>query len=165
MELLNLHARHEVLIKDLVSGGPADGLKPREVMRLIYRSFPLEHASAYAILLDRAADPGGVPLLFHCSAGKDRTGFGAALVLRALGVPMKTAIDDYLLTNDHWQGPSVMYQLAPDMRLALGGAHAEYLEASFEAIDDEYGSLDRYLEKALGFGKPRVAALRNALLQ
>src|ERR1700742_3470960 len=70
MELLNLHARHEVLINELVSGGPADGLKPRKVMRLIYRSFPLEHASAYAVLLDRAAAPDGVPLLFHCSAGK-----------------------------------------------------------------------------------------------
>jgi protein-tyrosine phosphatase len=163
-EVLNLRPRHEVLIKELVRRGATGDHGPRELMQLVYRSLPLEHSTSYAKLLECAANPSGVPLLFHCTAGKDRTGFGAALLLRTLGVPMATVIDDYLLTNGNWRGTGVLKDLSAEMRLALGGAHAEYLEASFKAIDEHYGSLDRYLEKALAFGTPRVAALRDTLL-
>jgi protein-tyrosine phosphatase len=164
LEVLDLETRHEVLVQELVRGGEAGGLAPRELMRRIYRAFPLEHSQVYATLLDRVADPSGLPLLFHCTAGKDRTGFGAALVLRTLGVPMRTVVDDYLLTNDNWRGTGALNDVPEPIRLALGRAHAEYLAASFEAIDERYGSLDHYLEKALAFGKHRVAALRDALL-
>jgi protein-tyrosine phosphatase len=165
LEVLNLRPRHEALIQELIRSSRAEGPAAGELMRSTYRTFPLEHAGVYARLLERVADPSGLPLLFHCTAGKDRTGFGAALVLRALGVPMATVVGDYLLTNVHWRASGVLNDAPVEIRVAFGGAHANYLAASFEAIVEHYGSLDRYLERALAFGKRRVAALRDALLE
>ena len=63
------------------------------------REFATTFAHRYRAVFDRLADPENLPALIHCTAGKDRTGFGAALVLMALGVPRETAFEDYLLTN------------------------------------------------------------------
>ena len=51
--------------------------------------------------MDNLLEAKGQPLLFHCTAGKDRTGFAAAITLRLLGVPEETILEDYLLSNDY----------------------------------------------------------------
>ena len=72
------------------------------MMTGLYRWFVTDPVARerFAALLRLLADPDGVPLLFHCSAGKDRTGWAAALVLTALGVDRETVLADYLLTNE-----------------------------------------------------------------
>jgi len=102
------------------------------------------------------------PALIHCAAGKDRTGVLAALTHHIAGVADDDVIDDYLLTNDPTRfdrrGQMFMDHIAgitgrrPDeaaMRAAMG-VEARYLAAAFAVIKAEHGSLDGYLEQAVG---------------
>ena len=143
---------------------PAD---TRRAMGNIYRSYARDHTTQYGVLLHRLAEAGDKPLLFHCAAGKDRTGFAAAVVLRALGVSMELILEDYLLTNryiEDWlekrQGDAY-----PDHIHAVLGAHADFLGAAFEAVDREFGSFEAYLREALGVTEERREGLRDALLE
>ena len=102
----------------------------------------------------------------HCTAGKDRTGFAAALLLTALGVPREAVIDDYLLTNTAVDlrsqlmndqsgfgiAPSTrfMVDLRRDAQDALLAADADYLQAAFDALEASHGSVDAYLSGAIG---------------
>lgn len=113
----------------------------------------------------------GRPVLFHCAAGKDRTGFAAAILLRALGVPQEVVLQDYQLTNHYLQkGYAKALTLmrlvkGRDFSVAIGKfmeAHPGYLGAAFESIDLQYGSFDDYLFRGLGLSKDdpqRLAAL------
>src|SRR6185436_18564468 len=67
------------------------------------RAFVGEFRDVFARFLRDLSDPTNLPTLFHCTAGKDRTGYAAALVLLALDVPRETAMRDYLLTNTYTQ--------------------------------------------------------------
>lgn len=102
------------------------------------------------------------PVLIHCAAGKDRTGMLAALTHHLLGVSRDDLIEDYLLTNVavdlEARAPDIALQLekftgrvaAPDAIVAFMGVEAAYLDAAFRAIEARHGSLDAYLEQALG---------------
>lgn len=90
------------------------------------------------------------PLLFHCSAGKDRAGFAAALFLSSLGVDRETIIQDYLLTNEFLRDKyKVMLEKHPEMEPLLA-AKEEYIQAAFDLIDKEYGGMENYLTRNLG---------------
>jgi protein-tyrosine phosphatase len=111
--------------------------------------------SAYRGLVAAVADPGDRPLVFHCTAGKDRTGWAAASILTALGVPEQAVLDDYLRSNTY-----VLPKYAP-LLAALPAAkaaqarpllevHPEYLRAGTDEAALRYGSMDGYLRQALG---------------
>ena len=71
------------------------------------------------------------PLVFHCTAGKDRTGFAAALILSALGVPLPVVMQDYLLTNDFYRQPKAANGFASqDVLDVLWQVQADFLEAA-----------------------------------
>jgi len=85
------------------------------------------------------------PLLFHCSAGKDRTGLGAALFLSALGVNREVIYQDYLLTNECLKDKyAVLIESVPLLAPILE-ARLEYIQAAFDIIDSEYGGTESYL--------------------
>lgn len=100
----------------------------------------------------------GKPILFHCAAGKDRTGFAAAILLRLLGVPQETVIQDYQLTNQYLsQGYARSLAL---LRLIKGKAfmeaigkfmeaRPEYLGAAFDSVTSQYGSFNEYVSRGL----------------
>jgi protein-tyrosine phosphatase len=117
-----------------------------------YRLFCVDHVEEYRQTFAIASDPGNYPLLLHCTSGKDRTGFAAALLLLAVGAPRETVIDDYSLTNlcrrpvPQLLGPETPEEVVD----VLLSAQPKYLEAAFEEIDREHGSFDAYLERALG---------------
>jgi protein-tyrosine phosphatase len=145
--------------------------KPEDIfgaMVGIYRGFITEHTPEYKSFMEHICHGGHVPLLFHCSAGKDRTGFGAALIFLSLGVPMETVFEDYLLTNDYIvrnfaeRFPDLA---SPELFHTMMDAHPRYLRASFEEIDKAYGSVDRYLEEGLGVTADMRAALQEQLLE
>ncbi len=145
----------------------------RATMLEIYRHFPHEQAENYREMFRRIA-AGRVPLVFNCSAGKDRTGLAAALLLSLLGVPRDVIEADYLLTNDVMErladflAASPRYQdfvtLRRDKALPLLRAEAEYLEASFAVIEGQHGSVQGYLTDVLGITEAEQDTIRGILL-
>ena len=90
-----------------------------------------------------------VPLMFHCSAGKDRTGMGAALFFSALGVDEQTIIKDYLLSNVYLANKYAKYKTDNPNLSGLFEVKSEFLLAGLDKIKNDYGSIDNYLVKVL----------------
>jgi protein-tyrosine phosphatase len=115
----------------------------------------------------------GRPVLFHCAAGKDRTGYAAAILLRILGVPLDVVMEDYLLSNQYYLAAHSRNLLM--LRLMKGKRFSDtvkgflevrpaYLAAAFEAIDREFGSFERYTRSGLGLTEQDVEHLKNIYL-
>ncbi|HET6827674.1 MAG TPA: tyrosine-protein phosphatase, partial [Ramlibacter sp.] len=106
------------------------------------------------------------PTVFHCTAGKDRTGFAAALVLHALGATREEVMRDYLLTNERLNTAPLRGTLLPaHVADVLLRVQPEFLDAAFEAIAQDYGSLQSYLADGLRLGVPEMQRLRELYLQ
>jgi len=141
----------------------------RERMVTLYRELPFTQREGYRALFSRLAEH-RTPLLFHCSAGKDRTGIGAALLLSALDVPLESILRDYQETNNFdlrskFKGHEI-HTLAPAESLAaMSGAHPEYLEAAFAAIVAHSGSIAGYLQTVLSLSAAEIDRVRAHLLE
>lgn len=112
---------------------------------------------------------GDVPLAFHCTAGKDRTGVAAALLLTALGVPRATIVEDYLLSNQHMAPmpahPTGFWaKLSPEAARAFAGVDRHYIDAVFAVTDRHPGGTMGYLKDKMGLGAPEIAKLRTLYL-
>ncbi len=137
----------------------------REIMRESYRNYVRHNTHSFRALFAHLLQD-HAPLVIHCTAGKDRTGFACALVLHTLGVPDEVIAEDYLLTNRFYRrDPSSAVDLPDDVREAIGSVEASYLTAAFGAIHAEYGGLDRYVKEGLGLGENERTALKNRYLQ
>ncbi|MDR0630036.1 MAG: tyrosine-protein phosphatase [Treponema sp.] len=110
-----------------------------EIARPQYRKF-------FSIL----ADPAHTPLLFHCSAGKDRTGLAAAFILSALGVDRERIYQDYLLSAAYLREMIRQWLAAEPLLEAVLSVRRGYLEAAFAAIDAAFGGINRYVQEELG---------------
>lgn len=140
----------------------------------MYRRLPARAEPALAVLFPLLLDPGAYPVLIHCTAGRDRTGFAAAMILRALGVPAETAIEDYCLIEDGARRAREglvrsmralsLFQMSREAIVEFLTPQAEYLRAAFESIEAEHGSVESYLERRLGFSGADRGALRALLL-
>jgi protein-tyrosine phosphatase len=116
-------------------------------------------------------DRGQLPALFHCTTGKDRTGWAAAAFLTLLGVPKETVMEDYLRSNDYILP---MYQKVidafvaakgdPSIPPAILGVKREYLEAAFAEMEATYGTIERYFSEGLGIDASQQKALRDIYL-
>jgi protein-tyrosine phosphatase len=116
----------------------------------------------------------GQPVLFHCAAGKDRTGFAAAILLRILGVPQDVVLEDYLLTNKYFLSAFrwnlVMARLTRGKRFmsavkAFMEANPAYLGAAFDAIDREHDSFEKYVRNGLGLTQKEIEHLKSLYLE
>ena len=125
------------------------------------RANTLRFAQLFAHVLDAQHN---TPLVFHCTAGKDRTGFAAALLLRALGVPEEQVFHDYLLTNARLHGAAGASNLPPPLARVLHSVQKEFLEAAFEAVHQDYGSLQDYLQDGIGLDAAGRRQLESLLL-
>ena len=131
------------------------------------RLFVREFTPTYAEMVKRVVHSDGRPALIHCTAGKDRTGLGTAILLWILGVPMETVFADYLLTNEYNAQRNEM--MLGKLRQAIAGnngvaaetvdlspmvalttAKRDYLRAAVESITADYGSIDNYIHDGLG---------------
>jgi protein-tyrosine phosphatase len=152
-------------LRDIAHRREATGEDVASLMRRAYASYALECGPRFHALFDVLLEEGRTPLLYHCSAGKDRTGFATALLLTALGVAWDHVMQDYLATNDIWRGDGrLAAELPPAVANDLLRVSPDYLEAGFAALKREYGSIDRYLERMLGLLPRRREQLRALLL-
>lgn len=114
---------------------------------------------------------GHAPLAFNCTAGKDRTGIAAALLLTALGVPREAVIGDYLLTNRYFDPQKVVRsdsqasqgwrRLPPDVLRAYMAADRDYIEAALHVVESHRGGTEGYLRDELGLSRADLVALRR----
>lgn len=153
-------------LRDIVATGEATGENVLTVMRHAYVAYALEWSHRYRDLFAQMLEPDALPLMFHCSAGKDRTGFGAALILTALGVPYATIKQDYLATNRLWRGDAgIAAGLPAPVAGTLLRVHGELLDAAFDAITGAFGTFERYAAVELGMDGGRIARLRGVLVE
>ncbi len=153
-------------LRTLSEQGDTARLPIQQLMAEAYAAYALTWNHRYARLFDLLLEPNAPALLFHCTAGKDRTGFGAALILAALGVDRATIQADYLATRRLWRGQAgVSTSLTPIAAEVLTSVEPMFLDAAFAAMMDTHGSLDGYLETRIGLDAGRRAALRDALLE
>jgi|SRR5271170_1599842 len=170
-----LESQGELSWRDAANGDAA-----REIMVNLYRNMPVWLESRLRSMFEVLA-AGNVPLLFHCSAGKDRTGLAAALILHCIGVQRETILSDYALTNkavdleqfalkhrsarlglsaaDH-----PILKLPLDVRKATLGAETAYLSAALERIERDYQSIDNYLNEQFGITPDMQRRIRSLLL-
>lgn len=147
----------------------AEGLA---TMKRVYRVFVEDDGAraAFGELLTVLADAEH-PQLFHCTAGKDRTGWASALLLRACGVPEETVLEDYLLTN-RFDGTRAKYLAM--VREHLGEdkvavyetvmvADTAYLAEADAAVTEHFGDLEGYLYDGLRITRGTVESLRARL--
>lgn len=120
-------------------------------MMLANQSFALdtEIIKQYQSFFRLLQEENHLPLVFHCSAGKDRTGMGAALFLYSLGVEEELIFQDYLASNIYLEDKYAPYTQKYPNLTALFSVKPEFLKAGFDAIKDTYGSIDHFLENTL----------------
>jgi protein-tyrosine phosphatase len=136
-----------------------------ELMRETYRDFVNRNADTYSRFMKHVLDQ-PTPHVFHCTAGKDRTGFAAALLLSALGVDRSTIEHDYLLTNQLYKRDARLEgQGHPHVMKVLWQVQPEFLDAAFDTIDGEHGGMQDYLHGAIGLSPQELAELRKLLLE
>jgi protein-tyrosine phosphatase len=136
-----------------------------EVMRDSYRSYVQKNTQHFRALFAHLLED-RAPLVIHCTAGKDRTGFACALILHTLGVADDIISEDYLLTNRFYRrDPNSSSDLPDEVKQVLGSVQESFLAAAFEAIDADYGDLETYLRDGLGLGKAERAHLEARYLQ
>ncbi|MDR3465209.1 MAG: tyrosine-protein phosphatase [Xanthobacteraceae bacterium] len=151
------------LTERLATGQPLSADETAEIMRESYRNYVRNHTDRYRALFGHLlADD--APLVVHCTAGKDRTGFAAAMILTALGVPEDLIVEDYMLTNELWQAPQAVIAapFSDEVRSVLLSVEESYLAAAMDAVRADYGGLDAYFTEGLGVG-PRERATLEAL--
>jgi protein-tyrosine phosphatase len=136
-----------------------------ELMRASYRNYVRNNTHSFRALFGHLLED-RAPLVIHCTAGKDRTGFASALILHALGVADEIIAEDYLLTNQYYRrDATAATDLPEDVRSAIGNVEASYLAAAFEAVGSEYGDLETYLRDGLKLGAVERDALKKRYLQ
>jgi protein-tyrosine phosphatase len=137
--------------------GESGGL---QAMDLLYRRKPRAFAKSLGTLFATILAGDALPLLIHCHAGKDRTGFVVAMLLAAAGVSEADIIDDYVTTAvffpveeearavASWARKSFGHEIAPESARPLVDARRAYIEASLEEIHTGWGGVDDYLRAA-----------------
>ncbi|RVU22187.1 tyrosine-protein phosphatase [Streptomyces antnestii] len=158
--------------EELLGGGRAAAF-----MRSVYTQFvsDADNRTRFAdTLRDTAYGPGARgALLYHCTSGKDRTGWTTYVLLRLLGVGEQSAVADYLASNtfraaydatvrDRLKQSGMMVN--PDLLIPLQEVRTEYLSTALDQVRTDYGSLGRYVSEGLGLDRHTLGALRDRLL-
>ncbi len=152
---------------ELLGDGKAEQIAATGPSKMISR--PAVRA-AFSELLRELAN-GGTPMIFNCTAGKDRTGVFAAVVQRLLGVPEKTVLADYELSNQYRAAYNERTYaflqsvgVDPALLRPLMEQSGANLANMFRSVEREYGSFDAFVRDGLGLDKSTVKALRAQLL-
>ena len=138
---------------------------------VIVKDFADEYKKFFRHVIENNAEP----IVFHCTAGKDRAGFASAMILTVLGVPREKVIEDYLLTNtyvkDHVDSKMLEIELKTFFRADTDNLRKinlvaeRYIQAAFDTIDSEWGGMDNYISTALSLTEEDILKLQNFYLE
>ncbi|MFE4714214.1 tyrosine-protein phosphatase [Paenibacillus sp. NPDC056722] len=165
--------QQEHFIIGLLKSGFFKQYRSDTMMLDLYRNLVFNNP-AYQRLMEMIQLENNLGLLQHCTAGKDRTGVGAALILMALGVSEADIMEDYLLTNETMReiNGQILHQLAghvdeDDLKNIehMLGIKEEYMEAVFKSIKDKYGDYDSYLAAEFDLTLSKREALQMLCLE
>lgn len=145
----------------------------RDLMRDAYRQFSTDFTSEYRQFFHALLGADGEPVLWHCTAGKDRTGYAAAVLLQLLGVDWETIMQDYLLSKAHVsvQNKQIMLlrllkgKQAVSLVKPLLTVQEDWLEAAFQAIQTHWGDFNAYLQNGLELTSADIAQLKSVYLE
>ncbi|MEV6558419.1 tyrosine-protein phosphatase [Nocardia sp. NPDC051756] len=148
--------------------------KAEQIMLNMYTTFisRAESRTAFGQTLKDLANTDKATL-YHCTAGKDRTGWLTYVLLRAVGVPEGTARQDYLLSNQYRAAADAALRQQvqqaglmqnPDLLIPLQEVRTEYLEAAVNKMEQDYGDLGKFLTKGLGLDAGTILKLRKNLV-
>jgi protein-tyrosine phosphatase len=164
-------------LRALLDGGDPDALarylgdgQAVELMNTAVEALVLEQQEGYARMLQTLAEPDGMPAVIHCSAGKDRTGWGASLLLLIAGVPDDTIVAHYLESNVHRADENARSLAAvpagidPEWMRPFFEVRAEYAETGLRTLRAHWSDVDRYVVEGLGVAEELLTALRERLL-
>lgn len=150
-----------------------NGQATRDILQ-VYQQFVTSAVDRqqFATALRAIARGGNSPLLFHCSAGKDRTGWMSAVLLTALGVPRDQVYADFLLSNPELAASNAAVEAGltragydASLIVPLLTVDSSYLDTAFAEVEQQYGSMDGYLVRGLGLDHRTLAELRARLLR
>ncbi|MBL4871382.1 MAG: tyrosine-protein phosphatase [Robiginitomaculum sp.] len=159
----------------ILRGNPKNFPSPEEMQGFMiefYTTLPTEQKTSFKAIFSELTS-GSLPLAFNCTAGKDRTGLASALILSALDVPYETIMTDYLLSNTYLSDDvikrdktlnAISTRLPKDLAKPLLKVIPVYLDAAFDSIKQQYGSVENYLASELGVGPDELTTLRRRLL-
>ena len=170
-------------LKQVLGSDSLTAEKVREAMMKLYGELPYEHADSYRTMFKSLA-AGQAPLAFNCSAGKDRTGVAAALLLTMLGVPRETIVADYALSErvvdyeaqfvstaapknpEAKPGPwDFIGRLPREVRAPLLRSEPEYIRSALARVETQEGSIDAYFRRVLNISAQEQRAIRESLLE
>ncbi|MFD7263760.1 tyrosine-protein phosphatase [Streptomyces sp. NPDC059874] len=157
--------------EQMLGGGRAEAY-----MRDIYRNFVTspENRAQFAQTVREIADGTQGPLLYHCTSGKDRTGWMSYVLLRALAVPESTAEGDYLASNTFRAAYDAQVRAGlkqsgrmqnPDLLIPLQEVRQDYLDAATAQMEADYGGFYGYLTEGLGLDLRTLAKLQNKMVR
>jgi len=162
-------------LRERIQSGDLEGLDLENMLVDANRRFVSDFPHRYAQMFERIRQPESLPALIHCTGGKDRAGFGSAIILRTLGVPLETVIADYMLTN-HYTAEKIeqmlllirlssFFRTDPEKLRPIFGVERRYIEAAFDQINQSHGSFDDFRRNALGMSDSETAHFRDLLLE
>lgn len=157
--------------EQMLGGGRAEAY-----MRDIYRTFVTspENRAQFATTLREIADGGQGPLLYHCTSGKDRTGWLSYVLLRALAVPEEAATRDYLASNTFRATYDAQLRAGlkqsgrmqnPDLLIPLQEVRQDYLDSATAQLEADYGGFYGYLTDGLGLDLHTLARLQDKMVR
>ncbi|MFB6559743.1 tyrosine-protein phosphatase [Streptomyces sp. NPDC056400] len=160
-----------VVQEQMLGGGRAEAY-----MRDIYRTFVSspENRAQFAATLREIADGRQGPVLYHCTSGKDRTGWMSYVLLRALAVPEDTAERDYLASNSFRAAYDARVRAGlkqsgrmqnPDLLIPLQEVRQDYLDSATAQLEADYGSFYGYLTQGLGLDLRTLAKLQAKMVR
>jgi protein-tyrosine phosphatase len=144
-----------------------DSLQCIRFMEGVNRQFAMKFTKSFKAFFDVLLQEENYPVVFHCTAGKDRTGFAAAMLLCALDVDWNTVMEDYLLSNTYLEPQSFLppsEQISPALRM-IWSVQPSYLNNAKNEIIQRYGSIDNNLQKEFQIGQIEKEKLKNYLLE
>lgn len=155
--------------------GKSNDIDFEKMIRDFYHCMVTERTAEIKEVFTLVAQAGHVPALIHCTGGKDRTGFIAALIQLVVGVPHETVIEQYLLSNTlvkprmkkverfiRWMS---LWQVSPERIKPMLVVRREYLEEALDYILQQDGSIENYLIKTCGIEESTLKALQSMLVE
>lgn len=159
------------LMKNLTFGTLDSSNLLRDFNIVIVKDFATEYKKFFRHVIENNAEP----IVFHCTAGKDRAGFASAMILTVLGVPREKVIEDYLLTNTYVKDRvdsemleielKTFFRADTDNLRKINLVEERYIQAAFDTIDSEWGGMDNYISGALGLSEEDILKLKDFYLE